>query len=73
MSSSLAAPSAAAQTESELASANAARSSMCHGRRLKPSAHIVQYEAIVADRNSSQKYVWRARITLATADGCGTA
>jgi hypothetical protein len=27
----------------------------------------------VADRNSRQKHVWRARIILATADGCGTA
>jgi hypothetical protein len=26
-------------------------------------------EAIVADRNSPQKHVWRARIILATADG----
>ena len=32
-----------------------------------------QLEAIVADRNSPQKHVWRARIILATADGCGTA
>jgi hypothetical protein len=30
-------------------------------------------EAIVADRNSPQKHVWRAQIILATADGCGTA
>jgi hypothetical protein len=30
-------------------------------------------EAIVADRNSPQKHVWRARIILATAEGCGTA
>ena len=30
-------------------------------------------EAIVADRNSSQKHVWRARIILATGEGCGTA
>jgi transposase len=29
-------------------------------------------EAIVADRNSSSKAVWRARIVLATADGLGT-
>jgi hypothetical protein len=29
--------------------------------------------AIVADRNSLQKHVWRARIVLLTADGCGTA
>jgi transposase len=30
-------------------------------------------EAIVADRNSLQKHVWRARIALAAADGHGTA
>jgi hypothetical protein len=29
-------------------------------------------EAIVANRNSSQKHVWRARIVLLTADGLGT-
>src|SRR5439155_2551809 len=28
--------------------------------------------AVVADRNSPQKHVWRARIILATAKGCGT-
>jgi transposase len=30
-------------------------------------------EAVVADRNSPQKHVWRARIVLAAADGHGTA
>ena len=30
-------------------------------------------ERVVADRNSPQKHVWRARIILATAQGCGTA
>jgi transposase len=30
-------------------------------------------EAVVADRGSPQKHVWRAEIILATADGCGTA
>src|SRR5215217_8206027 len=30
-------------------------------------------ERIVADRNSPQKHVWRARVILATAQGCGTA
>jgi len=30
-------------------------------------------QVIVDDRNSPQKYVWRARIVLATADGLGTA
>ena len=29
--------------------------------------------AIVADRNSAQKHVWRARVVLLTADGLGTA
>jgi hypothetical protein len=29
-------------------------------------------ESIVSDRSAPQKYVWRAQITLATADGCGT-
>ena len=33
----------------------------------------IQLEAIVADRNSPQKHVWRAQIVLLTADGCGTA
>jgi transposase len=33
----------------------------------------VQLEAIVLDRNSPQKHVWRAQIVLLTADGCGTA
>jgi transposase len=32
----------------------------------------VQLDAIVADRNSPQKHVWRAQIVLLTADGCGT-
>lgn len=31
-----------------------------------------QLEAIVADRNRAQKHVARARVVLATADGCGT-
>src|SRR5271154_688138 len=30
-------------------------------------------QAVVDDRNSAQKHVWRARIVLATADGLGTA
>ena len=30
-------------------------------------------EAIVSDRNAPQKHVWRAKIILSTADGCGTA
>jgi hypothetical protein len=30
-------------------------------------------ERVVADRNSPQKHVWRARIILATTEGCGTA
>jgi hypothetical protein len=30
-------------------------------------------ERVVADRNSPQKHVWRARIILASGEGCGTA
>ena len=30
-------------------------------------------EAVITDRNSPQKHVWRAQIVLLTADGCGTA
>jgi transposase len=30
-------------------------------------------EAIVGNRNAPQKHVWRAKIILATTDGCGTA
>jgi hypothetical protein len=29
-------------------------------------------EALVADRNTPQKHVWRARIVLLSADGVGT-
>src|SRR6201993_5259770 len=32
-----------------------------------------ELEAVVANRNSSQKHVWRATIVLLTADGHGTA
>jgi hypothetical protein len=35
-------------------------------------ADRVRLAAIVADRNSPQKHVWRARIVLMTADGVGT-
>jgi len=35
-------------------------------------ASRVRLEAIIADRNSTSKAVWRARIVLATADGHGT-
>ena len=31
-----------------------------------------QLQALLADRNTSRKLVWRAEIVLATADGCGT-
>jgi transposase len=37
------------------------------------AADRARLEAVVADRNSPQKQVWRARIVLLTADGCGTA
>ena len=36
------------------------------------AADRARLEAVVADRNSRQKHVWRARIILATADGLGT-
>ena len=35
------------------------------------AAERARLEAIVADRNSPQKHVWRARIVLLTADGFG--
>jgi len=37
------------------------------------AADCERLAAVVADRNSRQKHVWRARIILATAEGCGTA
>ncbi len=37
-----------------------------------PPAARVRLDAIVRDRNSPQKHVWRARIVLLTADGLGT-
>ena len=37
------------------------------------AADRARLAAIVADRNSPQKHVWRAQIILASADGCGTA
>jgi transposase len=37
------------------------------------TADRARLEAVVADRNSPQKHVWRARIVLLTADGHGTA
>ncbi len=35
-------------------------------------ANRLALETIIKDRNSPSKAVWRARIVLATADGCGT-
>jgi transposase len=37
------------------------------------AADRARLEALVADRNSPQKHVWRACIILATGEGCGTA
>ena len=37
------------------------------------SADRCVLEAVVANRNSPQKHVWRAKIVLLTADGHGTA
>ena len=36
------------------------------------SAERVRLDAVVADRNSPQKHVWRARIIFLSADGYGT-
>ena len=36
------------------------------------AADRARLEAVVADRNSPQKHVWRARIILLTADSLGT-
>jgi hypothetical protein len=36
------------------------------------AADRARLEAIVADRNSPQQHVWRARIVLMTADNLGT-
>ena len=37
------------------------------------AADRARLEALIADRNSPQKHVWRARIVLLTVDGRGTA
>jgi hypothetical protein len=37
------------------------------------AAERAELEAVVGNRNSPQKHVWRARIVLLTADGHGTA
>jgi transposase len=37
------------------------------------AADRTRLAAVVGDRNCPQKHVWRARIILATAEGCGTA
>jgi len=37
------------------------------------AADRCRLEAVVGDRNAAQKHVWRSRIILFTADGCGTA
>jgi hypothetical protein len=36
------------------------------------AADRARWQAIVADRNSPQKHVWRAWIVLLTPDGLGT-
>ena len=35
-------------------------------------ADRAQLQALLTDRNTARKVVWRAQIVLATADGCGT-
>jgi Winged helix-turn helix len=47
---------------------------MCQGTAVHVGlADRRRLEAIVADRNSPQKHVWRAEVVLAAADGHGTA
>jgi hypothetical protein len=41
------------------------------GLYLSP-ANRARLDAIIKDRNSPAKAIWRAGIVLATADGCGT-
>lgn len=38
---------------------------------VSPSSRL-RLEALIADRNTPRKLVWRAKIVLGTADGCGT-
>jgi transposase len=52
---------------------------VCHGPGMRNDVEVrlgrgdrKRLEAVLADRNSPQKHVWRARIILATAEGCGT-
>jgi transposase len=35
-------------------------------------ANRAELEALIANRNTARKLVWRAEIVLATADSCGT-
>jgi hypothetical protein len=37
------------------------------------ASELLRLEAIVVNRNSPQKHVWRCRIVLLTATGAGTA
>jgi winged helix-turn helix protein len=47
---------------------------MHEGSHIKLSADDrAELAAVVANRNSPQKHVWRAKIVLLTADGHGTA
>jgi hypothetical protein len=47
---------------------------MLERTNIQPSAaDRKELEAVVANRNSPQKHVWRAKIVLLTADGHGTA
>ena len=53
---------------------------MCHTGRMRRDdiclylgpANRAELEALIANRNTARKLVWRAEIVLATADGCGT-
>ena len=48
------------------------RASLGNARK-KSAAARTELAAVVANRNSPQKHVWRAKIVLMTADGHGTA
>jgi len=53
---------------------------MCHGLAMRKDVAVrlgpgdrERLEAVVSNRSSAQKHVWRAQIILVTAEGCGTA
>jgi transposase len=61
-----------AQKESTSVKFDPSRWDAALGEIFVSPADRARLEAIVADRNSASKHVWRARIVLATAEGLGT-